>query len=64
MQDLEQRLAFIKAIDALKEVKRKTYLLSEARFENSAEHSWAVSTLALVLADYAPAGVDLSLIHI
>lgn len=60
MQDLEQRLAFIKAIDALKEVKRKTYLLSETRFENSAEHSWAVSTLALVLADYAPAGVDIS----
>ena len=59
MIDIQQRIDFIKAIDALKEVTRKTYLLSESRFENSAEHSWQVSTLALVLADFAPAGVDL-----
>jgi len=59
MEDVRQRIDFIKAIDALKEVNRKTYLLSESRFENSAEHSWQVSTLALVLADYAPEGVDL-----
>ena len=59
MIDIQQRIDFIKAIDALKEVNRKTYLLSESRFENSAEHSWQVSTLALVLADFAPAGVDL-----
>lgn len=59
MSDLEDRIAFIKALDALKEVKRKTYLLSENRFENTAEHSWAVSVLALVLADYAPEGVSI-----
>ena len=59
MEDIQERIEFIKAIDALKEVNRKTYLLTESRFENSAEHSWQVSTLALVLADFAPAGVDL-----
>ena len=41
---LQQRIDFIKAIDALKDVQRKTYLLSESRFENSAEHSWAVGS--------------------
>lgn len=60
MDDLHQRLEFMKAIDALKEVRRKTYLISESRFENSAEHSWAVATLALVLADYAPEGVNVN----
>jgi len=51
---LQQRIDFIKAIDALKDVQRKTYLLSESRFENSAEHSWAVATFTLTLADYSP----------
>ncbi|MFT5883308.1 MAG: putative hydrolase of HD superfamily [Crocinitomicaceae bacterium] len=57
---LQQRIDFIKAIDALKDVQRKTYLLSESRFENSAEHSWAVTTFALTLADYAKPGVEIN----
>nr|WP_240610726.1 HD domain-containing protein [Rubritalea profundi] len=47
-------------MDALKDVQRKAYLLSESRFENSAEHSWAVATFALTLADYAKSGVDIN----
>lgn len=57
---LQQRIDFIKAIDALKEVQRKTYLLSESRWENSAEHSWAVATFALTLAEYAKEGTDIN----
>ncbi len=57
---LQQRIDFIKAIDALKEVQRKTYLMSESRFENSAEHSWAVATFALTLAEYAKPAVDIN----
>lgn len=57
---LQQRIDFIKAIDALKDVQRKTYLLSESRFENSAEHSWAVAIFALTLTDYAKPGVDIN----
>lgn len=57
---LQQRIDFIKAIDALKDVQRKTYLLSESRFENSAEHSWAVATFALTLADYTKPGTDIN----
>lgn len=58
--DLQQRIDFIKAIDGLKEVQRKTYLFSEGRYENSAEHSWAVATVALTLADYAPKGTNIN----
>lgn len=58
--DLQQRIDFIKAIDALKNVQRKTYLFSETRYENSAEHSWAVATFALTLADYAPSGTQIN----
>lgn len=60
LEQLQQRIDFIKAIDALKEVERKTYLLSESRWENSAEHSWAVATFALTLADYAPPSTDIN----
>ena len=59
LENLEKQIAFIKAIDALKSVQRKTYLLDQSRFENSAEHSWAVSTLVLVLEEYAPTGVEI-----
>ncbi|SHI86092.1 putative hydrolases of HD superfamily [Rubritalea squalenifaciens DSM 18772] len=57
---LQQRIDFIKAIDALKEVQRKTYLLTESRFENSAEHSWAVATMALTFASYAPEDTNIN----
>ncbi|MFC4991297.1 HD domain-containing protein [Rubritalea tangerina] len=59
-QALAQRIEFIKAIDGLKNVQRKTYLFSGQRYENSAEHSWAVSTFALTLADYAPPKTDIN----
>lgn len=58
--DLQQRIDFIKAIDSLKEVQRKTCLFSGSRYENSAEHSWAVATFALTLADYAPSGTKIN----
>ncbi|MFC5050042.1 HD family hydrolase [Rubritalea spongiae] len=60
LDQLQQRIDFIKAIDALKEVQRKTCLFSESRYENSAEHSWAVATFALTLADYAPSGTEIN----
>ena len=56
---LEQQIAFILEIDHLKSVLRRSYLLSEDRHENSAEHSWHLSVMALVLAEYANAEVDM-----
>lgn len=50
---LDRQLAFLREIDRLKEVERRTWLLSGARHENSAEHSWHLAIMALLLADQA-----------
>lgn len=50
---LARQLEFILEIDRLKSVFRRSYLLSEERRENSAEHSWHIAVLAMVLAEYA-----------
>ena len=55
---LNQQIAFILEIDKLKSVLRRSYLLNENRHENSAEHSWHLSVMALVLAEHADADLD------
>lgn len=55
---LERQLRFLVEIDRLKTVLRKTRITDKSRFENSAEHSWHLAMLAVVLAEYAPAGAD------
>lgn len=58
-QRLQQQIAFVVEIDQLKQVLRQTQLMDASRRENSAEHSWHLAMMALVLAEYAPAGVDI-----
>ncbi len=58
-QRLHQQIAFVVEIDRLKLVLRQTLLMDASRRENSAEHSWHLAMMALVLAEYAPAGVDI-----
>ena len=55
---LERRLRFALEADRLKSVIRRTRLVDGSRQENSAEHSWLLALLAVVLADTAPPGVD------
>jgi putative hydrolase of HD superfamily len=55
---LDQRLGFVLAADRLKTVLRQSPLTDRSRRENSAEHSWHVALMAVVLAGYAPAGTD------
>ena len=43
MQDLIKIIDFVKQIDQLKAVLRKTRPLGMQRYENSAEHSWQVT---------------------
>lgn len=57
--DLLKQLAFIKEIDKLKYILRKTKLFNSNRNENDAEHSWHLSLMALVLAGHANQPVDL-----
>ncbi|GAB4128904.1 MAG: HD domain-containing protein [Roseiflexaceae bacterium] len=51
--NLAQRLQFVIEIDRLKEVLRRTKIISGSRLENSAEHSWHLAMMALTLAPYA-----------
>lgn len=60
-QRLQQQMAFICEIDQLKTVLRQTLLMDRSRQENSAEHSWHLALMALTLAEYAPAEVNLTL---
>jgi len=51
---LQQQITFILELDKLKRVQRQTWLTDTSRKENSAEHSWHIAVMALVLAEYAP----------
>jgi len=55
----DQQIRFILEIDKLKSVVRQSYLLTGTRQENSAEHSWHVALMAMLLAEYAEQPVDL-----
>jgi putative hydrolase of HD superfamily len=57
---LEAQFAFLNEADRLKHVLRATTLCDSSRPENSGEHSWHLALYALVLADQAPAGVDIN----
>src|SRR5690242_19257034 len=66
---LEQQIQFILEIDKLKSILRRTSLINEARYENSAEHSWHIAVMAMLLAEHAdelinvPHVVKMLLIH-
>lgn len=54
MARLEQQLEFIKEIDKLKSVIRRSLLINGERYENSAEHSWHFAVMAMVLSEHYP----------
>lgn len=56
---LLQQLEFIRAIDGLKSVLRRTLLMDASRRENSGEHSWHIAVMAMTLAEYSPEPVNL-----
>jgi putative hydrolase of HD superfamily len=56
--DLLKQVAFIKEIDKLKYIQRKTKLFNSERHENDAEHSWHLAMMTLVLAQYSDQVID------
>ena len=56
MTDVNRQLEFILSADKLKAVTRQNSTHDWSRAENVAEHSWHLTLMALVLAEYAPAG--------
>jgi putative hydrolase of HD superfamily len=57
---LDARIRFIVEIDKVKHVFRQTDLMDGSRRENDAEHSWHLAVMALLLAEYAAADLDLA----
>lgn len=57
---LQQQIAFILEIDKLKKIMRRAPLLDKSRTENSAEHSWHLAMMVMVLAEYAEPGVNIN----
>lgn len=59
---LEERLLkqidFIKEIDKVKYIQRKTKLLNSDRNENDAEHSWHLALMVIVLAEHSNQSID------
>ena len=57
---LERQIQFLLEIDKLKSIYRRTYLIDGSRRENSAEHSWHLAILVMVLAEHANEPLDVS----
>jgi putative hydrolase of HD superfamily len=57
--DLLKQIEFIKEIDKLKYIQRKTKLINSDRCENDAEHSWHLAMMAIVLAGRSNEPVDI-----
>jgi putative hydrolase of HD superfamily len=56
---LEEQIRFILEIDRLKSVQRQTLVMDGSRQENSAEHSWHLAVMALLLHEHCEAPLDL-----
>lgn len=57
--NFDKQISFIKEIDKLKYIQRKTALFNSTRNENDAEHSWHLAMMALVMSEQSNEKVDL-----
>ncbi len=57
--NLLKQIAFIKEIDKLKYIQRKTKLFNSDRHENDAEHSWHLAIMTIVLAEHSDKSIDI-----
>lgn len=58
-KDLEKCFGFILELEKLKAIQRKTKPVGLERYENSAEHSWQITVLAMVLANFSNEEVNI-----
>ncbi len=57
--NLLKQVRFIKEIDKLKYIQRKTRLFNSERPENDAEHSWHLAVMTIVLAEHSDRPIDI-----
>lgn len=58
-ENLLKQIDFIKEIDKIKFLQRRTKLFNSDRHENDAEHSWHLAMMAIVLSGYSNEEIDL-----
>ncbi len=58
IERLLKQLTFIKEIDKIKYIQRKSKLFNSDRRENDAEHSWHLAMMVLILAEYSNDAID------
>lgn len=56
--NLLKQITFIKEIDKLKYILRKTKLFNSDRNENDAEHSWHLAMMTIILAEHSNKPID------
>lgn len=57
-ENLLKQVEFIKEIDKLKYIQRRTKLFNSDRCENDAEHSWHLAMMTIVLAGHSNQPID------
>ena len=58
-QRLHEQIEFLLEIDRLKTVFRRSHLIHADRNENSAEHSWHLPVMAMILAEHSNVSVNM-----
>lgn len=58
IDNLLKQVSFIKEIDKLKYIQRKTKLFNSDRPENDAEHSWHLAMMTIMLAEHSDKPID------
>jgi putative hydrolase of HD superfamily len=59
LERLLKQIEFIKEIDKVKYIQRRTRLFNSDRNENDAEHSWHLALMAIVLAEHSNEPIDI-----
>ena len=59
-ENLLRQIDFIKEIDKIKYIQRRTKLFNSDRRENDAEHSWHLAMMVIVLSEYSNENIDLA----
>lgn len=58
-ENLRRQIDFIKEIDKIKYIQRRTKLFNSDRRENDAEHSWHLAIMAIILSEHSDNNIDL-----
>ena len=59
----KMQIEFIIEVDKLKHILRQTILTDQSRRENSAEHSWHIALMVILLSEYSNP-MDIDLLHV